>query len=131
LKVAEGWGATPVLSGLSTPRGIIIDSAGHLLVMERGVGITGHTLDANGCVTDSKVIVDDKRLNHAVDVVGSRLVARYGCFAALCRHQTYTLLLSSSDIAWSWEYDAAKMEVTNRKTLVTGYVILYLFNVRC
>lgn len=48
------------------------------MVLERGIGVTGHTLDANGCVTDSKVIVDDDRLNHAVDVVGNMLVARYG-----------------------------------------------------
>lgn len=79
-----------------------MDSEGHLLVVERGIGITGHTLDDNGCVTNSKVIIDDDRLNHGIDVVGNRLVA------------------SSSDIAWSWDYNAANMSGTNRRTLVTG-----------
>ncbi|KAH6903287.1 cellobiose dehydrogenase [Coprinopsis sp. MPI-PUGE-AT-0042] len=102
LNVAKGWGATPILGGLSTPRGIILDSEGHPLVLERGIGVTGHTLDSNGCVTNSTVVVEDDRLNHAVDVVGTRLVA------------------SSSDIAWSWEYNPATLQATNRKTLVTG-----------
>ncbi|KAG2006962.1 cellobiose dehydrogenase [Coprinopsis cinerea AmutBmut pab1-1] len=101
-KTGPGWVGTPVLGGLRTPRGIILDGRGNLLVIERGKGLTGHTLDSEGCVTNSKLIIDDTRLNHGIDVVGNRLVA------------------SSSDIAWAWDYNDSEMTVSNRRVLVTG-----------
>ena len=60
------------------PRGITMDTAGHLIVSERGKGITGHTLNADGCVTSSKTIIDDRAPNHAIEFnpAGNLLYAR-------------------------------------------------------
>ncbi|KAH6903269.1 hypothetical protein BKA70DRAFT_1404253 [Coprinopsis sp. MPI-PUGE-AT-0042] len=102
MNVASGWKVAPVLGGLRSPRGVIMDSRGQLLVVQRGLGITGHTLDSNGCVTSSKTIVANTVLNHGIDVLDNKLYA------------------SSSDIAWSWDYDAATMQVSNQRVLVTG-----------
>jgi hypothetical protein len=67
-----------VLSGLSTPRGLTIDTRGNLLVIQRNRGLTGHTVDAMGCVTSTKTIIANTALNHAIDVhpSGTRLIAR-------------------------------------------------------
>ncbi|EAU83830.2 hypothetical protein CC1G_09499 [Coprinopsis cinerea okayama7 len=102
MNVAPGWRVTPVLGRLRSPRGITMDSRGNLLVLQRGIGVTGHQVDANGCVTSSQTIIQDTRLNHGLDVVGNKLYA------------------SSSDIAWSWDYDPVAMTVSNMKVLVTG-----------
>jgi hypothetical protein len=51
--VAPGFQARLIANGLSKPRGLVVDSAGHLLAVTNGVGITSFTLkeDAAGCVT--------------------------------------------------------------------------------
>ncbi|RXW15117.1 hypothetical protein EST38_g10738 [Candolleomyces aberdarensis] len=102
LTTGKGWVATAVLGSLTTPRGITLDSQGNLLVIERGKGLTGHRLDSDGCVLSSRVIIEDENLNHGLDVNGNRLVA------------------SSSDIAWSWDYDPNALTASNRRVLVTG-----------
>ncbi|KAH6903296.1 hypothetical protein BKA70DRAFT_1566904 [Coprinopsis sp. MPI-PUGE-AT-0042] len=109
LTVASGWRAGVVLSGLSTPRGITIDTRGNLLVIQRNRGLTGHTVDSNGCVTSTKTIIANTALNHAIDVhpSGNRLIA------------------SSDDAAWSWDYDPVTMTATNQRLLVTGMRNLY------
>lgn len=74
-----------VLGGLSMPRGLAMDTAGHLIVSERGKGITGHVLDADGCVTSSKTIIQGSGPNHAVEFnpAGDKLYARYAEHAIL------------------------------------------------
>ncbi|TFK24069.1 hypothetical protein FA15DRAFT_436220 [Coprinopsis marcescibilis] len=101
LHAATGWKASAVLSRLSSPRGLAVDSKGNLLVLQREIGITGHQVDARGCVTSSKVVIEDKTLNHAVDVVGNKLYS------------------TSKDDLWVWDYNPDTMTATNRKTLVT------------
>ncbi|EAU83855.1 hypothetical protein CC1G_09524 [Coprinopsis cinerea okayama7 len=104
INVVSGWRAVPVLGSLSEPRGITMDTRGNLLVLQRGRGLSGHTLDANGCVTSSKMVIQDSAINHGVDVhpAGNRIIA------------------SSGDIAWSWDYDPVTMTTSNKRTLVTG-----------
>ncbi|CAA7262731.1 unnamed protein product [Cyclocybe aegerita] len=101
---AAGWRVTPVLGRLSSPRGITMDGRGNLLVLQRGVGVTAHAVDEYGCVTSSETVVADRSLNHAIEVnpAGDRIYA------------------SSSDEAWSWNYDPVAMTATNRTTLITG-----------
>lgn len=67
----------PVLGSLARPRGVVVDPKGNLLVLERGRGITAHKLDKDGCVSSSKVLVEDPNLNHGIDVHpdGKTLVA--------------------------------------------------------
>jgi hypothetical protein len=69
----------PVLGRLSTPRGIAMDTKGNLIVIERNKGVTGHTLNADGCVTSSKTIIQDNGPNHGIDFnpAGNQLYARY------------------------------------------------------
>ena len=79
LNTHSGWRAGLVLSGLTMPRGIAVDPRGNLLVIQRGRGLTGHTLDANGCVTSTKTIIANTQINHGIDVTadGRRIIARY------------------------------------------------------
>jgi glucose/arabinose dehydrogenase len=51
--VAPGFQARLIANGLTKPRGLAMDSAGHLLAVTNGVGITSFTLkeDAAGCVS--------------------------------------------------------------------------------
>ncbi|KAJ2924136.1 hypothetical protein H1R20_g12958, partial [Candolleomyces eurysporus] len=104
MNVAQGWKGAPVLGGLTGPRSLSMDDRGHLLVLERGKGVTAHTLDENGCVVNSTVVIEDTSLNHGLDLApsGDKLIA------------------SSADIAWSWNYDSASMDATNKTTLITG-----------
>ncbi|RXW23642.1 hypothetical protein EST38_g2206 [Candolleomyces aberdarensis] len=100
LNTAEGWKAGVVLSRLSAPRAVVVDSRNNLIVLQRDIGITGHTLDANGCVTSTKIIIEDATFNHGLDVVGNKLY------------------VSAPDLAWSWDYDPATMTVSNQRVLV-------------
>ncbi|KAH6903312.1 hypothetical protein BKA70DRAFT_1374051 [Coprinopsis sp. MPI-PUGE-AT-0042] len=108
LKVAPGYEATAVVGKMSNPRGIALDARGNVLAVERGVGITGHFVDKNGCVMRSKLVVDDPSLNHGLDVnkAGNKLFA------------------TSREFAWSWDYNPLTMSATNRRTLVTGLATL-------
>jgi glucose/arabinose dehydrogenase len=51
--LAAGWEARLVATGLSTPRGIIFDGQGNLLVVEGGTGVTGLAFSDGGgtCLT--------------------------------------------------------------------------------
>ena len=39
IEVADGWNMTLVMTGLSRPRGMVIDNDGRLLVVDVGVGV--------------------------------------------------------------------------------------------
>lgn len=79
LTAASGWRVMPLLGRLSSPRGIAMDTKGNLFVSERNKGLTGHTLNADGCVTSSKTVVADTGPNHGIDFspAGDKLYARY------------------------------------------------------
>ncbi|TEB28505.1 cellulose binding iron reductase [Coprinellus micaceus] len=48
---AKGWKVSPVLGRLAgAPRQIMVDSKGHLLVLQRDIGVTGHEVDSTGCL---------------------------------------------------------------------------------
>lgn len=61
--VGTGWTAQLVADGLKSPRGILLDSAGHLLVVEQGTGIRRLTWKDHGgtCleVSDSSSVVEN------------------------------------------------------------------------
>jgi glucose/arabinose dehydrogenase len=48
--VSKGFTARVLGNGFTNPRGLVFDSAGHLLVVEKGKGITAITLDGAQCV---------------------------------------------------------------------------------
>lgn len=122
-RVADGWSATPILGNLSRPRGVVVDTKGNLLVLERGKGITGHKIDGNGCVKESKVVVEDPNLNHGIDVHpdGKAIVASYVlCFLPSSSGVLISPMHRTPDIAFQFDYNPDKMEATARKQLVTG-----------
>jgi glucose/arabinose dehydrogenase len=54
--VSNGWQAQLVASGLSSPRGVLFDSSGNLLVVQQGAGIVHLQFDDGGstCLAVSK-----------------------------------------------------------------------------
>jgi glucose/arabinose dehydrogenase len=55
-KLAAGWEARLVANGLTTPRGIIFDSAGRLIISQQGNGLVHLALNDGGgtCISVSK-----------------------------------------------------------------------------
>lgn len=88
--VASGWRAVKIAGGLRTPRMVIVDPVGRLVVSEVGKGITQHTLSSNGCITSSKTIIAQTNLNHGVAITPD---GKY-------------LYASSSTTVWRWNYDS-------------------------
>ncbi|KAJ3498164.1 hypothetical protein NLJ89_g10254 [Agrocybe chaxingu] len=104
LVAAPGWTAGTVLGGLTAPRAIKLDTLGNLLILQRGVGVTAHTLTLDGCVSSSKTIIADTTLNHAVELnlLGTKLFA------------------SSPSNVFSWDYNPLTQTATNKQTLIIG-----------
>ncbi|KAH7310978.1 hypothetical protein BKA65DRAFT_543030 [Rhexocercosporidium sp. MPI-PUGE-AT-0058] len=102
--LASGWKATKVLGGLTSPRSIIFDSAGNMLVVQSGKGITLHTMTADGCVSATKTLVALNSLNHGIALSSDGK----------------TLYASSMTQVYSWPYTASSGSVGTRATIVTG-----------
>lgn len=64
--VASGYKAKLIANGLRSPRGIIFDTKGNLLVVEAGHGVTALTLNdqGNDCVgvASKKVVINDSNV---------------------------------------------------------------------
>lgn len=86
--IASGYTYQVVATGLARPRGILIDSEGNLLVVERGKGaVTAHTLEEeDGCVS----IATSTNVTDGFDV-------RFLC--SPCPSTSYPDLFSSSTMA--------------------------------
>jgi len=102
--LASGWKATKVLGGLTSPRSMVWDSAGNLLVVQSGKGITIHKMGADGCVTSSSTLIALNSLNHGIT------------FSA----DGKTLYASSMTTVFSWPYTASSATVGTRSTVITG-----------
>lgn len=87
---ASGYKFAPIIGNLTTPRGIAVDSKGSVLVVQSGLGLSGHAVDANGCVTSSKIIISDTSLTHGIDVYNKKLYARYNSVSIRIYITTYT-----------------------------------------
>lgn len=100
----DGWRATKVKGGMTGTRGVILDSAGHILTVESGKGITLHTVGLDGCITDSKTLIAQNNLNHGIllDVNGT------------------TLYASSMTTVWAWPYDPVAAAVIGSATIVVS-----------
>lgn len=102
--LASGWKATKVLGGLTSPRSLVWDSAGNLLMVQSGKGITVHKVGADGCITSSATLVALNSLNHGIT------------FSA----DGKTLYASSMTTVYSWPYTASSQTVGTRSTVITG-----------
>ena len=102
--LASGWKATKVLGDLTSPRGIIFDTAGNLLIVQSGKGISVHAVSATGCVTSSKMLITLNSLNHGIQL----------------SPDGKTLYASSMTQVYSWPYTVASTSVGTRSTIITG-----------
>ncbi|KAF2258343.1 cellobiose dehydrogenase-like protein [Lojkania enalia] len=102
---ASGWKAVKVAGDLTQPRGMVFDSAGHLLLIQNGLGITGHTIGPDGCFTSAKTILTQRNLNHGITL----------------SQDGKTLYASSATSVYVWDYDAGSMSVSaSSRIIVTG-----------
>ncbi|KAI6375390.1 hypothetical protein MCOR25_002958 [Pyricularia grisea] len=101
-----GWVGQLAANNLNSPRGIILDKNGNLLVVERSRGIRRITWKDDGgvCVNvdKSESLVQMSELNHGIEL----------------SEDGKTLYASTADVVYSWNYDAAAGTVSDRKTLV-------------
>lgn len=104
--LASGWKATKIAGGLTNPRSIQFDTAGNMLVVQSGKGISYHAMGADGCITSTKMLVSLNSLNHGIAL----------------SNDGKTLYASSMTQAYSWPYDAAAGTVGTRSTIITGMV---------
>jgi glucose/arabinose dehydrogenase len=105
VNTTKGWRATKIAGGLTQPRGLVFDTAGNLLVVQNGLGITVHTIGPDGCFTLSKTLIAQRNLNHGIVL---SLDGR-------------TLYASSATSVYAWIYDAVTMSVSeSSKTIVSG-----------
>jgi glucose/arabinose dehydrogenase len=104
LAAAEGWKYTLLATGLTKPRSLLFDTEGHLLVLEAGKGLTAHTIDGNGCITESNTVIENVQLNHGLAL----------------SPDGKTLYVSAAPTAWSYSYDAKTMTVTDQRVVVRG-----------
>lgn len=104
-----GFSGHVVMNGLKSPRGLVFDNAGNLLVVESGgAGVRYIKLTDNGgtnvCVSTSKQLINERALNHGIDLSADGK----------------SLFVSSMTTVWSYPYDAEAGTVGTRKTLITG-----------
>ncbi|KAK5558808.1 hypothetical protein LTR46_002997 [Exophiala xenobiotica] len=106
--LASGFHVQVVATGLSKPRGILLDNAGNLLVVEQGRGVvSAHTVEENnGCVTVgmSSDVTASLNLNHGIEL----------------SDDGRTLYSSSAAQVYSWSYDDSTRTVSNRATIVAN-----------
>lgn len=102
--LASGWKATKIAGGLTSPRSIQFDTAGNMLVVQAGKGISYHVVGADGCITSTKMLVSQTNLNHGIALTPDGK----------------TLYASSMTQAFAWPYDATAGTVGTRTVVVTG-----------
>ncbi|KAI1101685.1 hypothetical protein F4804DRAFT_343800 [Jackrogersella minutella] len=104
-KLAKDWKATKVANNLSSPRGIVVDSKSRLLIVQKGVGISQHNLDKDGCITSSRILISMSALNHGI---------YFGIDGR-------TLYASSEAAVFRWAYDPQSGNTTGSPaTIVSG-----------
>jgi glucose/arabinose dehydrogenase len=99
---APGWQAVKVAGNLVQPRGLVLDAAGHLLVIQNGLGITAHAIGNNGCLTSEKTIIAQQNLNHGI----------------VLSQDGKTLYASSATQVYAWDYDTTTSSVGNSSRIV-------------
>jgi glucose/arabinose dehydrogenase len=104
LSVADGWKYTLIGAGLNKPRSLLFDTEGHLLVLQAGLGLTAHTIGADGCISSSKTVIQLNTLNHGLAL----------------SPDGKTLYVSAAPTAWSYTYDPVTMTATNQQVVVKG-----------
>ncbi|KAI0378858.1 soluble quino protein glucose/sorbosone dehydrogenase [Hypomontagnella monticulosa] len=101
----KDWSIRKLADGLSSPRGIVMDEQGRLLIVQQGVGISQHTIDTAGCIKSSRMLISMPALNHGISLsVGGG-----------------SLFASSANEVFRWEYHPESGDVEGQPiTIVSG-----------
>ncbi|KAI0416509.1 soluble quino protein glucose dehydrogenase [Xylaria grammica] len=99
---APGWSYVKVADGLHSPRDLIFDGQGRLLIIEEEIGLSQHLMDAHGCITHTRLLIENPDLTHGI------------CLSA----DGETLYASSSSSVFSWTYDPTTGNVGQNPGLV-------------
>ncbi|MCJ1443437.1 MAG: hypothetical protein MMC23_003935 [Stictis urceolatum] len=107
--VASGYEYAVVATGLTSPRSVVFDSSGNLLVLEAGKGLSSHVIQDDGgtCVSikSSKNMISDRDLTHGLAL----------------SPDGRTVYVSTSDKVYSYSYNPDQSTVgDDQKTLITG-----------
>lgn len=102
LEAAEGWSFVKLAGDLTTPRGVVVDVRGSLLIVEVGSGLSVHTFGEDGCIAGSKLLIDKPGLTHGVTIAPDNV----------------TLYVSSVETVWKYTYDADARTVSNEEVVV-------------
>lgn len=119
-KVASGYTASVILNGLSSPRGMIFDSVGNLLIVEQGgKGIRIAKMTADGCVASSKQLIDDRSvsLDHLQAVFRKAHNIQLNHGIQLTTDEKW-LFVSSTTTVYVYPYDVAAGTVGAKKTVM-------------
>lgn len=99
---APGWSYVKVADGLHSPRDLIVDSRGRLLIIEKGAGLSQHTVDSAGCIISSRLLISNTDLNHGVCLSGDGK----------------TLYVSSPSTVFGWTYDPTTGDIDQGPDIV-------------
>ncbi|KAF2441767.1 iron reductase domain protein [Karstenula rhodostoma CBS 690.94] len=99
---ANGWKAVKVAGNMVQPRGLVFDTAGRLLVIQNGLGITAHTIGNDGCFTSEKTVIAQRNLNHGI----------------VLSQDGKTLYASSATQVYAWDYDTSTISVGNSSRII-------------
>lgn len=133
--LAPGYSLQLLTKNITTPRHIVFDSAGNLLIAGDPTGIIALVLDgfdSGGCITirEQKLVVenDNLQLKHGISLSAdgktlyglppiislSILIFVLALALIVCRYA------SSVEAAYSWTYDPFTASASDRRTLVVG-----------
>ncbi|KAF8445484.1 hypothetical protein BGX38DRAFT_1094467 [Terfezia claveryi] len=125
LVLAAGWNSSLVSNALTFPRGILFDSEGNLLLVDKGIGVLGWKVvereDGGACLVEKKVVIENDQFNHGIAL----------------SDDGKTLYVSTKNDVFSYPYDAktrttasstSKSLITNMSN--TGHVTrtLYIYS---
>ncbi|KAL0944378.1 nhl repeat-containing protein [Colletotrichum truncatum] len=107
--LAQGYAAKLVMNGLKTPRGLIFDKLGNLLIAEQGgSGVRYVKLTDNGgvnvCVASQKQLIPNGQLTHGIALSADGK----------------TLYASSGTEVFAYPYDAAAGTVGQARSIING-----------
>jgi glucose/arabinose dehydrogenase len=102
----NGFAWDIIATNQSNARGIVFDSQGRLLVVQSGIGIVALSLSNDSCaiITETIIVLQNTSLNHGIE------------FST----DGKTLYASSTDNAWSWDYDVDNGTISNPRLIVAG-----------
>lgn len=105
VNTTKGWRATKIAGGLTQPRGLLFDTAGNLLVVQNGLGISVHKIGPDGCFATSKTLITQRNLNHGIAL----------------SEDGKTLFASSATSVFAWSYDSKTMVASETsRTVISG-----------